>query len=284
MSKVWFITGAAGGLGAAIAKSALSAGDRVVATDRDVDGAAATFKQFGDDVLALKLDVTNQSEALAAVDAAVQHFGTIDVLVNNAGYGQFGIFEENHESDVQRQYAVNVFGLFNVTRAVLPFMRKQRSGRIFNMSAIGGFIGYPNLSLYSSSKFAVEGFSESLALEVASFGIKVTVVEPGFMRTNFLDESSMRYGGSHQIADYQVASEQMKAFVSDNNHKQTGDPARLGEALVQLASSAEPPLRFLAGSDAYDQAMSKLDKMRTEFSTWKSLSGSIDGFTREAAE
>jgi NAD(P)-dependent dehydrogenase (short-subunit alcohol dehydrogenase family) len=284
MSKVWFITGAAGGLGAAIAKSALTAGDRVVATDRNVEGAAATFKEFGDNVLALKLDVTSQADAVAAVEAAVRHFGSIDVLVNNAGYGQFGIFEENHDEDVQRQYAVNVFGLFNVTRAVLPVMREQRSGRIFNMSAIGGLIGYPNLSLYSSSKFAVEGFSESLALEVASFNIMVTVVEPGFMRTNFLDEKSMRYGGSHQIADYQEASEQMKAFVSDNNHKQTGDPIQLGAALVHLSTTAHPPLRFLAGSDAYDQAMGKLEKMKAEFATWQSLSGSIDGSTREAAE
>lgn len=284
MSKVWLITGAAGGLGAAIARAALSAGDRVVATDRGFDGVTAAFKEFGDNVLATKLDVTNQSDALAAAEAAVRHFGTIDVLVNNAGYGQFGIFEENHDADVQRQYAVNVFGLFNVTRAVLPIMRKQRSGRIFNMSAIGGFIGYPSLSLYSSSKFAVEGFSESLALELASFNIKITVVEPGFMRTNFLDEKSMRYGGSHQIPDYQDAAEHMKAFVTDNNHKQTGDPVRLGAALVQLASSAQPPLRFLAGSDAYEQAMSKLDKLRTEFSTWQSLSGSIDGFTLEDAE
>jgi NAD(P)-dependent dehydrogenase (short-subunit alcohol dehydrogenase family) len=121
-------------------------------------------------------------------------------------------------------------------------------------------------------------------LEVASFNIKVTVVEPGFMRTNFLDEASMRYGGSHQIIDYQEASEQMKAFVSDNNHKQTGDPVRLGAALVQLASTDQPPLRFLAGSDAYNQAMGKLENMKTEFSTWQSLSGSIDGFMREAAE
>ena len=278
MSKVWFITGAGGGLGAAIARAALDSGDNVVATDRDQDAVRAAFESFEDRVLALKLDVTIPDEATNAVAAAVNQFGRIDVLVNNAGYGQFGIFEENAEADVQRQFAVNVFGLFHVTRAVLPIMRRQRSGHIFNQSAIGGFIGYPNLALYSASKFAVEGFSESLSLELAPFDIKVTIVEPGFMRTNFLDEKSMRYGGSHSIADYGEAAEQMRAFVADNHQSQSGDPAKLGAAMVALAAEGQPPLRFLAGSDAYDHAKAKLARMGAEFDRYQALSQSIDGF------
>jgi NAD(P)-dependent dehydrogenase (short-subunit alcohol dehydrogenase family) len=249
-----------------------------VATDRDQDAVRAAFKGFEERVLALKLDVTSQEEAVSAVAAAVKQFGRIDVLVNNAGYGQFGIFEENAEADVQRQFAVNVFGLFHVTRAVLPVMRRQRGGHIFNQSAIGGFIGYPNLALYSASKFAVEGFSESLSLELAPFDIKVTIVEPGFMRTNFLDDKSMRYGGSHSIADYAQAAEQMRAFVSDNNQTQSGDPAKLGAAMVALAAEDQPPLRFLAGSDAYAHAKAKLERMGEEFDRYRALSQSIDGF------
>jgi NAD(P)-dependent dehydrogenase (short-subunit alcohol dehydrogenase family) len=276
MNKLWFVTGAGGGLGAAIATAALRNGDEVVATDLNLDTVSERFAEFGDRVLPLRLDVTVEQEAQAAAAAAVERFGRIDVLVNNAGYGHFGIFEETEDTDAQRQFGVNLFGLLNVTRSVLPTMREQRSGRIFNLSALGGFIGYPNLSLYSASKFAVEGFSESLALEVARFGIQVTIVAPGFMRTNFLDERSLRQA-PHRISDYAEAATAMSRFVAENNHKQTGDPDRLGSALVRLVSLERAPLRFLAGSDAYAEANAKLEKMRIEFAEWADLSASIDG-------
>jgi NAD(P)-dependent dehydrogenase (short-subunit alcohol dehydrogenase family) len=276
MNKLWFVTGAGGGLGAAIATAALRNGDEVVATDLNLDTVSERFAEFGDRVLPLRLDVTVEQEAQAAAAAAFERFGRIDVLVNNAGYGHFGIFEETEDTDAQRQFGVNLFGLLNVTRSVLPTMREQRSGRIFNLSALGGFIGYPNLSLYSASKFAVEGFSESLALEVARFGIQVTIVAPGFMRTNFLDERSLRQA-PHRIPDYAEAATAMSRFVAENNHKQTGDPDRLGSALVRLVSLERAPLRFLAGSDAYAEANAKLEKMRIEFAEWADLSASIDG-------
>ena len=276
MNKLWFVTGAGGGLGAAISLAALRNGDQVVASDLDLDAVTERFAEFGERVLPLRLDVTVEQESQAAAAAAIERFGRIDVLVNNAGYGHFGIFEETDDRDAQRQFGVNVFGLLNVTRSILPQMRAQRSGHIFNLSALGGFIGYPILSLYSASKFAVEGFSESLALEVAPFGIQVTIVAPGLVRTNFLDERS-RQQAPHRIADYADAAEQMNRFIAENNHQQTGDPDRLGNALVRLASLEQAPLRFLAGSDAYAQASAKVDRMRAEFTGWADLSASIDG-------
>jgi NAD(P)-dependent dehydrogenase (short-subunit alcohol dehydrogenase family) len=276
MSKTWFITGAAGGLGAAIARAALEDGHRVVATGRHMERLNATYSGFGPNVATLPLDVTNADQATAAVKEAIAYFGRLDVLVNNAGYGQFGVFEENGVPDIQRQFSVNVFGVFNVTRAVLPIMRKQRAGYIVNMSAIGGFVGYPNLSLYSSSKFAVEGFTESLAQEIAPFGIKVTMVEPGFMRTNFLGAQSVQFGGG-KIDDYAQYSALARRFVEDNHQKQSGDPDRLGRAVVSLAAELHPPLRYLAGSDALALARNKLTTLRDEFDKWAKLSAEADG-------
>jgi NAD(P)-dependent dehydrogenase (short-subunit alcohol dehydrogenase family) len=277
MKKVWFITGAGGGIGAAIAIAALRNGDDVVVTDRNTEAMSERFAKFGKQVLSLRLDVTEEREASAAVSAAVARFGGIDVLVNNAGYGHFGIFEETDDTDARRQFGVNFFGMLNVTRVVLPVMRTRRSGRIFNLSALGGLIGYANLSLYSASKFAVEGFSESLALEVSPFGIQVTIVAPGFMRTEFLAEGSL-HQAPHRIADYSEAATQMGHFVKQNNGKQTGDPDKLGAALLHLASQDRAPMRFLAGSDAVALAGAKLQKMRDEFDSLADLSASIDGF------
>jgi NAD(P)-dependent dehydrogenase (short-subunit alcohol dehydrogenase family) len=276
MSMTWFITGSGRGIGAAIARAALSAGDNVVATGRNIEALQQAFTGLGEQVLTVPLDVTVETRALSAVDAAVTHFGRIDVLVNNAGYGQFGAFEENEIAEIEKQFATNVFGIFHVTRAVLPVMRQARSGHIFNISAIGGLVGYPNLSLYSSTKFAVEGFSESLAHEVSAFGIKVTIVEPGFVRTDFLDVSSIRHG-SKSIPDYVESAAQAKQFATTNNHQQTGDPDKLADAIVRLAGEANPPLHFLAGSDALELATKKLGAMSDEFKRWRELSISTDG-------
>lgn len=276
MSKVWLVTGASRGLGAHIAQAALDAGDRVVVTARRAAALEAHFNDRPDRVLKLELDVTDQAQAHVAVDATLARFGRLDVLVNNAGYGQLGPFETNAQADVERQFQTNVFGVFNVCRAVLPLMRAQRSGHVFNLSSMGGLIGMGGAALYSASKFAVEGFSESLAQEVASFGIRVTLVEPGVFRTDFLDPSSMAFGGE-QIVDYAAFVDKLRASCAAGNHQQTGDPAKLGKALVTLADSANPPLRYLAGSDAYSQVSAKLVRMQDEMAQWRELSVSTDG-------
>jgi len=276
MSKIWFVTGAARGLGAEIAKAALAAGDRVVVTGRRREALEAAFGPDSDSVLSLPLDVTREADALAAVEATLACFGRIDVLVNNAGYGNLGLFEETTDAEARAQYDTNVFGLYNVTRAVLPAMRRQRSGRIFNISSVGGLLGGEGGSLYCAAKFAVEGFSESIAREVAPFGIRVTIVEPGFFRTDFLDQTSVQYG-SRQIEDYAELSAQMKAFWDARNHAQAGDPAKLGRVLVDLADRAEPPLRFAAGSDAVAMIGGKIASLRAELDAWKDLSVTTDG-------
>jgi NAD(P)-dependent dehydrogenase (short-subunit alcohol dehydrogenase family) len=276
MNKVWFITGAARGLGAAIAKAALADGARVVVSGRRIEPLEDVFAEFGERVLAVALDVTNQAQALAAVETAVARFGRIDVLVNNAGYGQLAPFEDNLASEADTQFATNVFGVFNVCRAVLPVMRAQRSGHVFNVSSMGGVVGMGGAALYCASKFAVEGFSESLSLEVAQFGIKVTLVEPGVFRTDFLDPSSAVFG-TRGLEDYAALTAKVKGASAAYNHQQTGNPAKLGDALVHLVNSEHPPLRYLAGSDAYLQVSNKLNSMLAEIELWRQLSCSTDG-------
>jgi NAD(P)-dependent dehydrogenase (short-subunit alcohol dehydrogenase family) len=278
MIKTWFVTGAARGIGAEVVKAALAAGDNVVATGRkraQVEKAFETLEPFAERGLAVELDVTSEEQATAAVEAAVARFGRIDVLVNNAGYGQMGAFEENEVGDIERQFATNVFGTLHVTRAILPVMRKQRAGRIFNLSSVGGIVGFPGASIYCSTKFAIEGFSESLALELAQFNIHVTIVEPGFFRTDFLDGSSVRYGAK-VIEDYARSSAEAKASYDSHNHQQAGDPAKLGASLVRLASMEKPPLRYVAGSDAVEWILGKETAMRNEIEQWRELSVSTD--------
>lgn len=275
MSKVWFITGASRGIGAEIARAALASGDRVVATGRSRAQIEKTFAGRPTSVLALELDVTDEAQAHRAVDATIARFGRIDVLVNNAGYGQLGAFEENGTGEIEQQYATNVFGLFHVTRAVLPVMRKQRGGHIFNLSSMAGVLGFASASIYCSTKFAIEGFSESLALEVAQFGIKITIVEPGFFRTDFLDKSSIRYGAK-VVEDYVPFSTELKATFDSYSHKQAGDPAKLGQAMVQLANVENPPLRYAAGSDSAGRIGEKLRAMQSEIDQWRALSVSTD--------
>ncbi|MEO5796117.1 MAG: oxidoreductase [Rhodoferax sp.] len=269
----WFITGAARGIGAHTVQAALAAGHNVVATARQRGSIQAT----GDRLLALDLDVTDAAQAQAAVQAAVAHFGRIDVLVNNAGYGQMGLFEEVSAAQAQAQFDTNVFGLFHVTRAVLPVMRQQRAGHVFNLSSIGGIEGgHPGASLYCATKFAVEGFSEGLAQEVQPFGIRVTIIEPGYFRTDFLDAQSVRYG-SMAVPDYAAQSADISAKYGRYNHQQPGDPARLAAVLLQLAAHPTPPLRFAAGSDAVAVVGAKIDSLRAELAAWQALSVTTDG-------
>jgi NAD(P)-dependent dehydrogenase (short-subunit alcohol dehydrogenase family) len=276
MTKTWFVTGASRGIGAAIVKAALAGGDRVVATGRDPAKVAQAFEASPDKLLVAALDVAVEEQAEAAVEAAVERFGGVDVLVNNAGYGLLGPFEQSEPEQIAQQFATNVFGVFNVTRAVLPIMRRQRAGRIFNITSIGGLRGGPGGSLYSATKFAVEGFSESLALEVAEFGISITLVEPGFFRTDFLDESSIRYN-DRSIADYAALSKRLKEYYGPRNHQQAGDPAKLAKVLVDLSSHEKPPLRFVAGSDAVAMFETKIASVKAELEAWRGLSVITDG-------
>jgi NAD(P)-dependent dehydrogenase (short-subunit alcohol dehydrogenase family) len=274
--KTWLITGAARGLGAAIAQAAVDAGDRVVVTGRRREALVETFGEEGDALLSLALDVTDAAQIAAAVETAVGRFGRIDVLVNNAGYGYLGLFEETRPQDARTQFDTNVFGLFEMTRAVLPVMRAQRSGHVFNVSSVGGMVGGASGAIYCASKFAIEGFSESIAQEVSPFGVHVTIVEPGFFRTDFLDASSVVYAAD-PIADYAQASAALREFYEARSHNQAGDPARLGQALVALANAENPPLRWAAGTDAVAMIEAKIAGLTTELEAWRDLSASTDG-------
>ncbi len=257
--RTWFITG-----------------DRIVVAGRNRDALIKVFGEDSDRVLSLPLDVSDLDAAQPAVDAALARFGRIDVLVSNAGYGNLSLFEESTAADVQAQYDTNVFGLMAVTRAVLPSMRANRSGRIFNISSIGGIAGGESGTLYCATKFAVEGFSESLAQEVARFGIQVTIVEPGFFRTDFLEPTSVKHGTT-PIADYAEASAALKTFYDGRSRNQAGDPAKLGRALVTLADAAQMPVRWAAGSDGLKIVQAKIDSLQTELNAWKDLTLSTDG-------
>lgn len=273
--KVWLITGASRGMGAAIARAALDAGNTVVAGARNIASVTEALGDAGPRLLPVALDVTDAQAAEAAVRAAVEKFGRIDVLVNNAAYGIYGAFEEITPEETAQEFATNVFGLMNVTRAVLPIMRHQRSGRIFNTSSLAGYRGGDRGSIYCSSKFAVEGFSESLTAELAPFGIHVTVVEPGFFRTDFLKNSSVRFG-SNFIEDYAAGTAARKEFFEQRDGKQAGDPARLGLALVKLANTPEPPTRFQAGTDTLEVVKQKNAQVQAEMDRWRELSASTD--------
>jgi NAD(P)-dependent dehydrogenase (short-subunit alcohol dehydrogenase family) len=218
-----------------------------------------------------RLDIRDAAQAEAVVEATIARFGRIDVLVNNAGFGQFGPFEEIEPEAIERQFATNVFGTFNVTRAVLPVMRRQLAGHVINMSSNGGFKGVSGASMYSATKFAIEGFSESLAQEIAGFGIKLTIVEPGAFRTDFLDGRSLKLG-TRELRDYADFRAKANAVFEARNHNQVGDPDKLGRALVQIAGEIDPPLRFVAGADALKVLDDKLRAVAGEVERWRSLS------------
>jgi len=251
MSKVWFVTGANSGFGASIVKAALAAGDQVVASARNMDKLRTAFPDARNDNLALvKLDVANAGQAEAALAEAVTKFGRIDVLVNNAGNSFLGNFEELTNSDIERQMTTNFYGVVNVLRAALPILRKQRSGHIINVSSTAGAAGFKHCTAYSASKFAVEGLTLSLALEVEPFGIKLSIVEPGFFRTSLLSARNVSYAKS-SIPDY-AHEGSAEAMWSGYDGKQPNDPDKLGEALVKLSDMPTPPRFFAAGPDALD--------------------------------
>src|SRR6476660_5102469 len=246
--KVWLVTGAGRGMGTDIAKAALAAGNAVVATGRNIDTVRTAIGQ-ADDLLVVTLDITDPASAQAAVQAAVERFGRIDVLVNNAGNFIAGFFEEITPEDFRAQLETNLFGPLNVTRAVLPVMRDQRSGLVVTMSSTAGLVGGAFCTAYAASKFALEGWMESLTPEVAPFGIRTMLVEPGFFRTELLTQESTSYA-EPTIADYAERTAQTVTAWKGMNGLQGGDPAKLATALVQLASEDEPPARWAAGADA----------------------------------
>ncbi|MEW2549877.1 oxidoreductase [Streptomyces sp. NPDC047002] len=275
MPKTWFVTGAGRGLGLQVARAALAAGDRVVAAARRPEQAADALAGNEDRVLPVALDVTGSESVAAAVRAAVDRFGGIDVLVNNAGYGQLGAFEELSEAAVERQFRTNVFGAFNVTRAVLPFMRAQRSGHVITVSSLTGVIGIDGSSVYCAAKFAVAGWSESLSRELAGFGIKATCVHPGMFRTDFLDASSVSHGDI-EIDDYREVARARRQSLDASNHHQQGDPERFGPVVVALAAAADPPARFAAGTDAIDAFEQRAGELTGSVTEWRALSESTD--------
>lgn len=273
MTNTWFITGATRGLGKEIALAALGAGENVVATGRKAEDVTAALADAdaGDRLLAIALDVSDDARPAAVVEAAIERFGRIDVLVNNAGYGQLGFFETLSAEQIEAQYRTNVFGLYNVTRAVLPQMRAQASGHVLNVSSIGGVVGFGGAAAYTSSKFAIEGFSEDMAIDLKPFGIHVTIVEPGFFRTDFLEGSSVRYG-EVTVKDYAEADRAQREKYGAHSGKQLGDPAKLGQALLRIVAADEPPLRYAAGSDAVKMTRDALEKRLAELDRWQELS------------
>ncbi len=246
--QVWLITGAGRGMGVDVARAALAAGHAVVATGRNPERVRSAI-ETQDDLLAVKLDVTDAADAEAAVQAAVDRFGRLDVLVNNAGNFYAGFFEEISPEEFRAQIETTLFGPINVTRAVLPVMRAQRSGLVVTISSTAGLTGGEFLTAYAASKFGVEGWMESLTSEVAPFGIRTMLVEPGFFRTELLTPESTSYAES-TIEDYAERTKQTVTTWNSMNGQQTGDPAKLADALVRLAAMEEPPLRFPAGADA----------------------------------
>jgi NAD(P)-dependent dehydrogenase (short-subunit alcohol dehydrogenase family) len=273
MSKVWFITGAARGMGTDIAKAALAAGNAVVATGRNPKKVAAALGA-ADDLLAVKLDVTDPAGAKAAVEAAVERFGRIDVLVNNAGNFYAGFFEELSPEHFRAQVETNLFGALNVTRAVLPVMRAQRSGLIVTISSLAGIVGGEFTSAYAASKFAVEGWMESLTPEVAPFGIRTMIVDPGFFRTELLEDTSTTWP-KPRIEDYAERTRQTVAAWHGMSGKQGGDPAKLAKALVQIAGQDHPPLRWVAGADAVEAVERKARTLLAEVDAYRELSSNL---------
>ena len=267
------ITGASRGLGAEIAKAALAAGENVIATGRGRDG--LNFAHEQDALFPVEMDVTNEAQVKSGVRNGLARFGRIDVLVNNAGFGMLGAIEETTAEEVERIYRTNVFGLLNVIREILPIMRQQRTGHIINISSLGGFRASAGWGVYCSTKFAVEGIAEALHDELAPLGIRATVIEPGFFRTDFMDNRSLA-NTRQQMADYEDTVGKTRVFAVDRNHQQPGDPVKLAQALLQLVHAAKPPLRLPLGTDALQRIAEKTAYVSQEMAEWRALSESTD--------
>jgi NAD(P)-dependent dehydrogenase (short-subunit alcohol dehydrogenase family) len=277
---VWFVTGASRGLGAAIAREALARGQNVTASARNLE---AVRRALGTppSLLTAKVDVTDERQVREAVDATIARFGRIDVLVNNAGFGLIAAVEEASDAAARAIFEVNIFGVLNTLRAVLPTLRAQRSGHVINIGSIGGFTGYAGWGLYNATKVALEGLTEGLHGDLAPLGVRVTIVEPGGFRTDFLDGSSLQVE-PQAIADYAASAGETRTVPANFNHAQRGDPAKLAAAIVDLPDAAEPPLRLQLGPDAVERVEAKLEEVRRELDEWRAVALSTDSDDVEA--
>lgn len=273
-SRTWFITGASTGFGRLLAEEVLKAGDKVAATARKLDNIEDLEKRYPKTAKALVLDVINAEQVGSAVAQAFAHFGEVNVLVNNAGYGVAGAIEEVSEAEFLPMFETNLFGLIRVTRAFLPHLRKQRNGHILNLSSIGGLVAGQGIGFYNASKFAVEGLSEALAAELAPLGIRVTIIEPGPFRTDFLGRSGVVAGA--RISDYDNTAGNMRRYFAENDGKQPGDPLRAVHAMIQVVASPNPPLRLLLGASALQRTRAKLDAWQKEIAAWEPVTIGAD--------
>ncbi|KLT64263.1 SDR family oxidoreductase [Pedobacter sp. BMA] len=268
--KVWFVTGASKGLGLTLVKKLLISGERVAATSRsiaDLEKAVGKHENF----LPLSVNLVEESSVEEAISQTISRFGQLDVVVNNAGYGMLGALEELSDQEARENFDINVFGSLNVIRKALPQMRKQQSGHIFNISSIGGFSGnFPGFGIYCATKFAVSGFTESLAAEVKSLGIKATVVEPGYFRTEFLTSGSLAVP-ANPINAYKEVRDSQAAHQNDINNQQPGDPAKAVDVIIAAAASETAPLHLFLGPDAYAVANAKINDVQNDMKNWESL-------------
>lgn len=281
-SKVWFVTGASKGLGLSLVQQLLAQGYNVAATSRSKEELIRAVG-YSSSFLPLTVDLNSETSIQKAIDETVNLFGQVDVVVNNAGYGLAGSLEELTDAEARKNFDINVFGTLNVIRRVMPYLRAQQSGHIFNISSIGGFIGtFPGFGIYCATKFAVEGFTEALSTEIKSFGIKATIVSPGYFRTQFLSAGSLNVP-AHPIEAYKEVRETQAFHQEIMNGNQLGDPDKAALALIQVAEAPEAPLHLFLGSDAYELAYNKINSVREELEAWKSVTVST-AFEHQPAE
>jgi len=274
MSKVWLITGCSTGFGRELAMEVLKSGYKAVVTARKTDDIKDIVSAYPDTSIAVTLDVTKPADIKSAVKQSIDKFEQIDILVNNAGIGYFGAIEESEETEIRRMFEINFFGLANMTKEVLPVMRKQRSGHIVNVASIGGLVGFPAVGFYNATKFAVDGFSESLSKEVAPLGIKVTVVAPSGFRTDWAGRSANQ--SPVVIDDYKTTAEANKNNIRGYSGKQPGDPERAAKAIVKAVEAEHPPLRLLLGKAALKGARNKLTELQRDFDAWEETTTGAD--------
>ncbi len=273
---VWLVTGASKGLGLALVKKLLGEGYAVAATSRSISSFESSVGVKSEQLLPLEINLSDELNVAEGVSKAISHFGKIDVVVNNAGYGQTGTIEEVSDVEVRNNFEVNVFGMLNVLRAVLPSMRKQKSGHIFNISSIGGYVSnFSGWGVYCSTKFAVAGITEALHSDLQDMGIKVTLIYPGYFRTNFLGKDSLKLP-SNPIESYKTARKLINAHVNEIDKNQPGDPSKAANIMVQLFKEKDPPLHMFLGSDAYGMAQDKIKNISAEVEKWKTISFSTD--------
>lgn len=272
--KIWFVTGASKGLGLTLTKRLLNEGYKVAATSRNISDLENAVGVNNDHFLPLAVNIKSEESVQEAIEKTISTFGKIDVVVNNAGYGMLGGLEEATDQEARDNFEVNVFGALNVIRKALPYLRGQQSGHIINISSIGGLVGgFPGFGIYCATKFAVNGFSEALDAEVKPFGIKVTIVEPGYFRTNFLSQGSL-VTPKNPIAEYQSIRDSQNLHQNQMDQQQAGDPEKAAAAMIKIVSDPNPPLNLFLGADAYQLANQKITSLQNDLETWKELTTS----------